>query len=59
MAVPPALVRVPSQRPLAPCVTAVGNDKGDKEVFLGLCTDLLAFAFRLGKTQGKFSRGLL
>ena len=36
--VPPAPVRVPSQKPLAPCVasvTPVANDKGDNEVILG------------------------
>ena len=34
MAVPPAPVRVPSQRPLAPSVasvTSVANEKGDKK----------------------------
>ena len=38
MAVPPAPVRVPSQRPLAPSVasvTSVANDKGDNEMILG------------------------
>ena len=47
VAVPPAPVRVPSQRPLAPSVasvTSVANDKGNNEMILGLCTDLLAFA---------------
>ena len=37
MAVPPALVRVPSQMPLAPSVasvTSVGNEKGDNEMIL-------------------------
>ena len=36
--VPPAPVRVPSQRPLAPSVasvTSVANDKGDNEMILG------------------------
>ena len=36
--VPPAPVRVPSQRPLAPSVaslTLVANDKGDNEMILG------------------------
>jgi hypothetical protein len=36
--VPPAPVRVPSQRPLAPSValvTSVANDKGDYEMILG------------------------
>ena len=32
VAVPPAPVRVPSQRPLA---TLVANDKGDNEMILG------------------------
>ena len=35
---PPAPVRVPSQRPLAPSfasVTSVVNDKGDNEMILG------------------------
>ena len=38
MAVPPAPVRVPSQRPLAASVasvTSVANDKGDNEMILG------------------------
>ena len=35
MAVPPAPVRVPSQRPLATSVTSVANDKGDNEMILG------------------------
>ena len=35
MAVPPAPVRVPSQRPLAPSVASVANDKGDDEMILG------------------------
>ena len=36
--VPPAHVRVPSQRPLVPSVasvTSVANDKGDNEMILG------------------------
>ena len=52
MAVPPAPVTVPSQRPLAPSVTSVtsvANDKYDNEMILGLCTDLLAFALQLKK----------
>ena len=35
---PPAPVRVPSQRPLSPSVASVtsfGNDKGDNEMILG------------------------
>jgi hypothetical protein len=38
VAVPPAPVRVPSQRPLAASVvsvTSVTNDKGDNEIILG------------------------
>ena len=38
VAVPPATVRVPTQRPLAPSVasvTSVANDKGDNEMILG------------------------
>ena len=38
VAVPPAPVQVPSQRPLAPSVvsvTSVANDKGDNEMILG------------------------
>ena len=38
VAVTPAPVRVPSQRPLAPSVasvTSVANDKGDNEMILG------------------------
>ena len=38
MAVPPAPVRVPNQRPLAPSVasvTSVANEEGDNEMILG------------------------
>ena len=35
VAVPPAPVRVPNQRPLAPSVASVANDKGDNEMILG------------------------
>ena len=35
VAVPPAPVRVPSQRPLAPSVASVANDKDDNEMVLG------------------------
>jgi hypothetical protein len=35
VAVPPAPVRVPSQRPLAQSVTSVANDKDDNEMILG------------------------
>ena len=33
--VPPAPVRVPSQRPHVPSVTSVTNDKGDNEMIPG------------------------
>ena len=54
VAVPPAPVRVPSQRSsLAPSVAAsvssVANDKGVNETILGLCTDHLTFALQLRK----------
>ena len=58
VAVPPANVRVPSQRPLAPSVgsvTSVANDKGDNVMILGLCTDLLAFALQPRKTPENLS----
>ena len=38
VAVPPAPVMVPSQRPLAPnvaSITSIANDKGDNEIILG------------------------
>ena len=35
MAVPPAPVRVPSQRPIVPNVTSVANNKGDNEMIPG------------------------
>ena len=35
VAVPPAPVQVPSQRPLALSVAAVANDKGDIKMILG------------------------
>ena len=35
VAVPPAPVRAPSQRPLAPSVTSVANDKGGNEMITG------------------------
>ena len=34
MAVPAAPLRVPSQRPLAPSVASVANEKGDNEMIL-------------------------
>ena len=58
VAVPPDPVQVPSQRPFAPSVTSVTsvtNDKGDNEMILGLCTDLLEFTLRLRKTAENLS----
>ena len=55
VAVPPAPVRVPSQRPLAPSVMSVANDKGDNKMILGLCTDILAFALQPRETPENLS----
>ena len=55
VAVSPAPVRIPSQRPLAPSVTSVANNKGDNEMILGLRTDLLVFALQLRKTPENLS----
>ena len=58
VAVSSASVRVSSQRPLSSSVasvTSVANDKGDNEMILGLCTDLLAFALQLRKTPENLS----
>ena len=58
VSVPPAPVRIPSQRPLAPSfasVTSVANDKGDNVFIPGLCTDFLAFALRLRNTPENLS----
>ena len=35
VAISPAPIRVPSQRPLVPSVASVANDKGDNEMILG------------------------
>ena len=53
---PPAPVRVTSQRSLVPNVASgrsVANDKGFNEMIPGLCTDLLAFALQLRKTSAR------
>ena len=45
VAVPPASVRIPSQRPLAPrvaSVTLVANDKGDNEMIRGTVRPVIA-----------------
>ena len=52
VAVPPAPVRVPSQRPLAPSfasVTSIANDKNDNEMILGAVHRSLVFALQLRK----------
>ena len=53
MVVPPAPVQFPSQRPLTPSVASVANDKGDNEMILGLCTDLLGFTLQQRKNPRK------
>ena len=56
--VPPAPVRVPSQRSLSPSVasvTSIANDKSDNEVILRQCTDLLAFALQSRKPPENLS----
>ena len=58
VAVTPAPVRVPSQRPFAPNVASVtsdANDKGDNEIILGTVPDLLAFALEQRKTPENLS----
>ena len=59
VAVPPAPVRVPRQRPLAPSVTSVtsvANDMGDNEIPWGMCRDVLAFTLQLRKTPENLSK---
>ena len=55
MAVPPALVRVSSQWPLAPSdasVTSIANDKGDNEMILGAAQHIsLHLLYSRGKSQ--------
>ena len=46
---PPALVPVLSEWPLAPSVKSVGTDKGDNEMIPGAGHNLLAFTLSLGK----------
>ena len=55
MMVPPAPVRVPSQRPLAPSVASVmsvANDKGGNKMILGT---VHRFALQLRKTPENIS----
>ena len=56
MAVPPAPVRVPSQRPLAPrvaSVTLVANDNGDNEMILGAVCRSPRISLQPRKTSAK------
>ena len=60
MAVPPAPVRVPSQRPLAPSVTSVtsvANDDGDNEMIPGTRllppNEVARIAQHVGKGEGR------
>ena len=54
VAVPPAPVRVPSQRPLAPSVASVmsvANDKGDNEMILGAVHPVREFKYQYKRTN--------
>jgi len=54
VAVPPAPVRVPRQRSLAPSVSSVCRLMISViRLYRGLCTDLLAFALQLRKTSSR------
>ena len=53
MAVPPAPVRVPSQRPIAPSVTSVANDKGDNEMVPGAVHRSLSICLTAEENPGK------
>ena len=53
VAVPPALVRIPSQRPLGPSVASVTNDKGDNEMILGAVHRSPGIASQLKKTSAR------
>ena len=58
VAVPPAPVRVPTQRSLASSVatvTSVANDKGDNEIILGVVHRSLPFALEPRKTPENIS----
>ena len=58
VAVPPTAVWVPSQKSLSQSVasiTSVANDKGDNEMILGLCINLLAFALQPRKPPENLS----
>ena len=59
VAVPPAPIRVPSQRPLAPSVasvTSVTNDKGDNEMILGAVHRSSGICLTAGKPQKTSAR---
>ena len=56
VAVPPAPVRVPGQRPLAPSVTSVtsvANDKGDNDMIPGLVHRSPGICLTAEETPGK------
>ena len=58
MAVPPAPVRVRSQRPLAPSVasvTSVANDKGENEIILGAVHRSLGICLSVEETPENLS----
>ena len=58
VSVPPAPVRVPSQRPLAPSVASVSsvpNDKGDNEMILGAVNRSPDICLKLRKTPENLS----
>ena len=60
MAVPPAPVQVPSQRPLAPSVasvTSVANDKGDNEMIPGAVYRSPGICLTAEENSGKRQRG--
>ena len=57
MAALPTPVLVPNQKPLALSVIQLPNDKGDNEMIVRLCSDLLAFTLQLRKTRKSLARG--
>ena len=58
MAVPTAPVRVPGQRPLAPSVTSITNDKGDNEMVPGTVHRSPDVCLTAEKNPGKPQLGL-
>jgi hypothetical protein len=60
VAVPPASVRVPSQRPLAPSVTSVtpvANDKGDNKVIPGAVHRSPSICLKAEENPGRPQKG--